>query len=232
MSEPILFAHRGGARGRRENTLPAFRAALELGATGLETDVRITADGVPVLHHDPTIRIGLRRRPLAALDRDRLPQRVATFTELLDLGQTDTPLSIDLKDPGAFPATVEVARAAGALGRLWLCSPDPSELGRWRAAEPEVHLCLSAEGPPDEPAARAAQLHALVDAGADVVNYRARSWNRNLIERVHAAGLAAFAWDANSRRVLGRVLDLGIDGVYADRVGWLVATVRGGPPRR
>ncbi len=47
-----LVAHRGHAAGQPENTLPAFRDAVALGATALETDVQLTADGVPVLFHD------------------------------------------------------------------------------------------------------------------------------------------------------------------------------------
>ncbi|MGZ4666336.1 MAG: glycerophosphodiester phosphodiesterase [Frankiaceae bacterium] len=56
-SEPLGFAHRGApGRGVRENTLPAFRAALQAGVPGLESDVWLTADNVPVLLHDGYLR--------------------------------------------------------------------------------------------------------------------------------------------------------------------------------
>ncbi|MEA2546946.1 MAG: glycerophosphoryl diester phosphodiesterase, partial [Chloroflexota bacterium] len=61
MLEPILFAHRGASGYRPENTLPAFALALEQGATGIESDVWLSADGVPVLVHDQTIRLPGRR---------------------------------------------------------------------------------------------------------------------------------------------------------------------------
>ncbi len=227
MTEPILFAHRGGARRRRENTIGAFRRALQLGATGLETDVRRTADGVVVLHHDAAVRrFGLTRRPIAALRRSELPARIPTLAELLALSGPDVPLSIDLKDPRAFEGTIAAGQDADALSRLWLCSSDVAELRRWRDAEPRVNLCLSAERPPPDGEALANQVRAAADAGAGVVNYRAKAWTRDALAPVREAGLAAFAWDANDRRVLREVLDLGIDGVYADRVDWLVATVR------
>ena len=57
----ITFAHRGGRADLPENTLPAFRRALELGARGLETDARLSADGEVVLVHDERVRRGLRR---------------------------------------------------------------------------------------------------------------------------------------------------------------------------
>ena len=62
---PIGFAHRGARANAPENTLEAFRLAVRLGATGLESDVWRTADGVAVLDHDGVVRAGLRRVPIA-----------------------------------------------------------------------------------------------------------------------------------------------------------------------
>ncbi|MCS6900192.1 MAG: glycerophosphodiester phosphodiesterase [Myxococcales bacterium] len=54
MVPPLLFAHRGASLELPENTLPAFRLGLKLGASVLETDVHVTRDGHPVLAHDPS----------------------------------------------------------------------------------------------------------------------------------------------------------------------------------
>jgi glycerophosphoryl diester phosphodiesterase len=51
----LVFAHRGNSAHAPENTLEAFRQAVALGVDGLEFDVRLTADGVPVVFHDPTV---------------------------------------------------------------------------------------------------------------------------------------------------------------------------------
>ena len=68
---PIAFAHRGARAHAPENTLEAFRRALDLGATGLETDAWLTADGAVVLDHDGVAKRGLRRRPIAESRRPR-----------------------------------------------------------------------------------------------------------------------------------------------------------------
>src|SRR5436305_5677398 len=54
-ARPLVLAHRGASRRAPENTIEAFRLARELGADGVELDVRRTSDGVLVLSHDPVI---------------------------------------------------------------------------------------------------------------------------------------------------------------------------------
>src|SRR5439155_14737947 len=54
-SRPLVFAHRGGSKLGPENTIPAFDRGLAVGADGLELDVRLTRDGVVVVHHDRTL---------------------------------------------------------------------------------------------------------------------------------------------------------------------------------
>ena len=55
LPRPLVYAHRGGAALRPENTLAAFDHGLSLGADGLELDVHLSLDGVVVVHHDPTL---------------------------------------------------------------------------------------------------------------------------------------------------------------------------------
>ena len=67
-SRPLFIAHRGGSVEAPENTLAAFRRALALGADGIELDVQVTRDGVPVVFHDATLaRLTGRRGRLARL---------------------------------------------------------------------------------------------------------------------------------------------------------------------
>src|SRR5438552_10026067 len=96
---PIAFAHRGGCAHAPENTIEAFRLALRLGATGLESDVWLTADGIPVLDHDGVVRSGLRRRPVAAVSRAQLPPHVPALEDLYTECGSAFGLSLDVKDP-------------------------------------------------------------------------------------------------------------------------------------
>ena len=105
----VLFAHRGARAHAPENTLEAFELALRLGATGLESDVWVTADGQAVLDHDGVVRRRLRRVPFAELDRDELPAHVPTLDDLYRSVGPAIPLSLDVKDEAAIGATLEVA---------------------------------------------------------------------------------------------------------------------------
>jgi glycerophosphoryl diester phosphodiesterase len=80
MSGPVVVAHRGLQRLYPENTRESVRAALDAGLTHVEIDVQLSADGVPVLHHDPDLRRlsgrsgDLRRLPWSRLQRVRVPE--------------------------------------------------------------------------------------------------------------------------------------------------------------
>src|SRR5207245_9746388 len=80
LGRPQVFAHRGCAALRPENTILAFDHGLSLGADGLELDVHLSRDGVVVVHHDTTLeRTTNGRGPLAALTADELARLDAGY---------------------------------------------------------------------------------------------------------------------------------------------------------
>jgi glycerophosphoryl diester phosphodiesterase len=223
---PIGFAHRGARARAPENTIEAFRLALELGASGLESDVWLTADGVPVLDHDGIVRAGGRRRALAGLRREEVPATVPSLGDLYRACGSDYELSLDMKDPAAASVVVREAIERGAHGRLWLCHSSWQQLARWRPLSPLLHLVdstrLASMG--EGPARRAA---ALAEAGIDAVNLHRREWTRPLVETFHDHGRAAFAWDAQRARPLARLVAMGVDAVYSDHVEVMMAALAG-----
>jgi len=223
---PIAFAHRGARAHAPENTLAAFTLALRLGATGVESDVWITADGEAVLDHDGVVG-RVRRRPIGTVARAELPDHIPTLEQLYATCGTSVPVSLDVKDTAAFDRVVAVARAAGddALGNLWLCHHRWEQLVEWRGRCPEVRLVDSTRtGRIKEGAERRAAT--LAAKGIDAINLHHLDWTGGLTTLFHRFGVLAFAWDAQLPRVLGELLDLGIDGVYSDYVDRMVDAVR------
>jgi glycerophosphoryl diester phosphodiesterase len=222
---PITFAHRGARAVLPENTIPAFRRALEEGAAGLESDAWVAGDGEVVLVHGPVVKAGIvrlrvEREPSDRLVRHGVPRLAELYREL----GADYELSIDLKSAGSGPAVVEVARAHGDPGRLWLCTPNLDTLGALHADAPDVRLVHSQrrrriEEPLERHAAR------LKDLGVDAMNMHHSEWTAGIVALFHRFDIRAFAWDTQEVRQLRAVLDMGIDGVYSDRPDRMVATV-------
>lgn len=216
---PIAFAHRGARAHAPENTVEAFALARRLGATGIESDVWCTADGVAVLDHDGIVGSRLRRRPIGDVPRAALPAHIPALEDLYAECGTDFELSLDVKDVAAVEATVAVARAAGgdASARLWLCHHNWHQLHEWRPQFPDVRLVDSTRlrymrrGPER----RAAQL---AEAGIDAVNLHESDWTAGLTTLFHRFDLLTFGWDAQFERVLDNLLSIGIDAVYSDHV--------------
>jgi glycerophosphoryl diester phosphodiesterase len=220
---PIAFAHRGGRAHAPENTLEAFRLALRLGATGLESDLRLTADGVPVLHHDARVRSGFRSRPLATLSREQLPNHIPSLADLYaELGH-DYELSLDVKDPAAAAPGLEVAAAAddAAVARVWLCHGHLERLTEWRALSGDVRLvCSTRRRDMRDGAERLAA--ELSSRGIDALNLRYDEWTGGLTTLLHRFERYAFGWDAQHERIVRALVEMGIDGIYSDHVDRMV----------
>jgi glycerophosphoryl diester phosphodiesterase len=222
LERPIGFAHRGARADAPENTLEAFALALRLGATGLESDVWLTADGVAVLDHDGLVRTGLgRRRPIASIPRAELPSHIPALADLYQQCGTAFELSLDVKHDPAGPVAVAVARDAGAEGRLWLCHTSARVLAGWRGLSRSARLVHSTrlKHMRDGPERRAAH-HA--ELGIDAVNLHHSDWSGGLVTLWHRFERYAFGWDAQHERILDGLLAMGIDGVYCDHVTRMV----------
>jgi glycerophosphoryl diester phosphodiesterase len=206
-----------------ENTLDAFGTALRLGATGIESDVWVTADGVPVLTHRGTVKRGPvgRGRSIASVARADLPATVPSLDDLYTTCGTTFEVSLDVKDPAAAAPAISVARAAGGLDRLWLCHDDVDVLASWRAGCDELRLVNSTrlrrikEGSERRAAT-------LADRGIDGINLHASDWTGGLTTLFHRFERLTLGWDAQFPRVLLALLGMGIDAVYSDHVDRMV----------
>ena len=221
LDPPVTFAHRGARAHAPENTIEAFELALRLGASGLESDVWLTADGIAVLDHDGVVKTGLRKRPISDFERTELPEHIPTLQELLDACGTDCSLSLDLKDPEAATAIVEVVAAAdrSLLERTWLCEPSLDRVIELREIFGDTPIRLlqttrleRIKGTPERRA------EYLKRHGVDGINLHRTDWNGGLVALFHRFGLHAFGWDMQHEHELRDGLRMGLDAVYSDRV--------------
>jgi glycerophosphoryl diester phosphodiesterase len=221
----ITFAHRGGMAHAPENTLEAFTKALALGASGLESDVWLSADGQAVLVHDEVFwrglhRVDVRHQTAEQLARSEIPRLADLFAAL----GNDFELSLDLKDPESAKATIEVVREVGVPERTWLCVGGMTLLAELREANTDVRIVNSRrrekiDGSIEKHAARLAEL------GVDAMNMHFTDWTAGLVALFHRFELRVFSWDLQHVRHLRAALAMGVDAVYSNRVDRMVATV-------
>jgi glycerophosphoryl diester phosphodiesterase len=217
LNEPILFAHRGASAYSPENTLESFALALKLGATGLESDIWATRDGVLVLDHDGVVKSRLRSKPIAEFDRSSLPSHIPSLEQLLQHCGTQYQISLDIKDPVVFE-TIEQTVAnidESMLERMWLCHPSSELLMSKRDSILNCKLVDSTRlGKIKEgPERRAANLAA---GGIEACNMHHTDWNGGLVALFHRFNIVTFGWDMQHETVLENGIRMGLDGVFSD----------------
>jgi glycerophosphoryl diester phosphodiesterase len=241
---PRIFAHRGFAAdgAAAENTIDAFRAALELGATHLESDIQVTKDGVPVLFHDDDLlRVaGLPRKiieiPLAELRGLSLISggKIPTLREAL-VELPTARFNLDLKVWGAVVPAVELIRELGAENRVLVSSfsdrrrakalslfnrPVVSSagsvrvLGLWFAATLRFGWLIRFLARP----VQALQ----IPTGKGPVRFDSTAF----ILQMKAVGLELHYWTINEADEMLRLVGLGADGIVTDRTDIAVKTLR------
>jgi glycerophosphoryl diester phosphodiesterase len=210
------FAHRGGRAHGPDNTLPTFAKALADGATALETDAWVTADGYVVLDHDGLHRAGRPdQRPITEIRRAELADHIPTLADLYDSCGVDYDLAVDIKGEGAGTAISKVAEDHGVAERLWLFTSSASRPGEVGNA----HAGVTVRGAElREAHRRKPLLRSLRDEGIEVVNARWPFWSRRAVNEVHELGMLAFAWDVQRSIALWRCNRLRIDGIFSDHV--------------
>jgi glycerophosphoryl diester phosphodiesterase len=224
----LAFAHRGGAEEVPENSMAAFRHAVELGYRYLETDVHLTADGVVVAFHDDVLdRVTDRSGRIADLSWDEVSAARIANTEpiptLLDLIEAfpDACINIDPKDDAVVPALARILRQADVLDRVCLGAFSDRRLARLRDLLGPT-LCTSA-GPRSIVGFRVASFGLpMRQPPWHCMQVPTRSNGIRLVDQrfvtaAHDRGLQVHVWTVNDPEEMHLLIDLGVDGIMTDR---------------
>jgi len=246
-ARPLVVAHRGHRAAYPEQTLPAFRAAIELGCRAIEADLQLSRDGRLVMMHDLTVdrtTDGKGAVADATLDELRMldaggwfdPRfagtRIPTVEELLDLAiPSGVTLCLEVKGtveaaPGIAVALVDLLRDRGLIDRVFMSSFDQAALAAARRVVPSVLLAperLPERGPADATEA----VRQAVEVGATVLQHRWEYLTEEVVDALHAANVAVWTWPTDTQRSIDVSVRCGADGVIGDDVAWLLETVEG-----
>ena len=208
--------------------MAAFRLAVKLGATGLESDVWLTSDGVVVLDHDGWVGPRWRRRPIAETPSTALPKHIPTLAELADLAHLhQLALSLDIKDAAAYDAVGHILTdvSADLVQRAYVCCEDFALLQQIAPRLRNLQLIDSSRLATMK-AGPERRLADLSDLGVVGLNMHHTDWNGGLVALAHRFNRLAFAWDAQFEYQLTTTLLMGIDGLYSDWVDRMVDAAR------
>jgi len=232
-----IIAHRGGSKESTENTIEAFQRAIRIGADGIETDIRLTRDGVVAIYHDE--RIGrvegiksatpgqlvseityeeLSSHPLLPVGDERGGRRAPTLKDLLNEVKSGL-LNIEIKRGDRFDELVErtagILKDSAAFDRVVLEAPDIVTAQKLRAAlGPKLKLHINpgydSSVSFDESLKRvlAFKPHSIS------VSYRKLSWE--IVDLAHQAGVEVWVWTVDSPAIARAMALLGVDAIKTD----------------
>jgi glycerophosphoryl diester phosphodiesterase len=240
----LVVGHRGAPLVAPENTLASFQAAVDAGAGAVEFDVRLTADDVPVVMHDPTVdrttdgHVLVRSMTLDQVKRLRIEgsHEVPSLREALDALSGKAMVDIEVKNIPGEPdfdaadeplvaATLRELDRSAFAGDLIIASFNPLSLARSKELAPEVPTGLLT--------------HPVVDAAAALAFART-SGHRwvlpfvdrlptppdALVEEAHGAGVRVGVWIVDDPRRGVELLRAGVDAVATNDPAAVVAALR------
>ena len=236
----LAFAHRGGALHPDllglENTLTAFRSAVDLGYRYLETDLHATSDGELLTFHDARLdRVTDRVGAIAELPYAEVATALVGGREpiprLIDLLERfpDVCFNVDLKSPHAIEPLVDLIVGMGVQDRICVASFTERVVrafrvrARARSPVPVATACGTAAAVAVAFAPLGRRLPDLLrDTGvAFQVPHRFRGKvgvvDARFVERAHASGRQVHVWTIDDREEIELMLDLGVDGIFTDR---------------
>jgi glycerophosphoryl diester phosphodiesterase len=220
-----IIAHRTCPLDAPENSIEGIRKAAELGADGVEIDVRPTLDGVPVLMHDrsPRRTTGLpgpiRLYPLVLLRRLHLRggnEPPPTLDEALGALPDRMFMAIEVKDAAASAATLRIVRAHGIQSRVLFWSYRERAVRYFANAAPQIETSLLRD--PTDPAGLARYLSDARAFGARGISAHWDAIGPAFVGEAHGQGLRVYSWNRDLERVTRNVA-AGLDGLVTDRPG-------------
>ena len=237
-----ILGHGGANRRAPQNTLPAFRAAVEHGADGVEFDVQMSADGVLVICHNFTVDAtsnGTGRIDEITFDELRALDfgswfsagfagtQIPTLEEVLDCVRDMEVLNVEIKPARkdrqeVVRKTVETVRAFGLTEKTIFSSFDFNIIRDLKALDPGLVCGLLYDPVPEElfdkRLLRGQYLTVASEYCADALHphYLLTNFPRSYVRKCHEAGLMVNVWGISKESELEKYKDRGLDIIITD----------------
>jgi glycerophosphoryl diester phosphodiesterase len=237
----LVIAHRGASGNAPENTMAAFRKAVALGATFIETDLQLSRDARFVAIHDATVNrttngqgvvhdmtlADLRKLDAGSwLGSEFAGERIPTLEEILEFSRkNDVVFYLEIKPAGSWGgehALIGALRESGEIPRTVVISFDPSIVMSLRKIEPTLMTGLLYDGQLENPLEKA------VAIGARQLAVRGDLVTPTMLAEARKKDLQVVCWTVNHPAHMRMLAAAGVDGIMTDYPDRLVAAVKKG----
>lgn len=217
----INYAHRGASTCYPENTLSAFYAGVDMGANGIETDVRVTKDGVPVLFHDDTLdRVTgcsgsvcdysyaeLLKMTVYNAEYGRT-DKITTLEDFLKyFGWREIEFAIELKQEGIEAQVIDMLNRYDMQDRTVITSFDFDNLVRVKAYAPEYKVGYLYGPKAEDPVGK------LRSIGGEQLCPKAEMLTPAMVNEMHEMGFSVRAWGVKDEEIMAYAVHCGVDGM-------------------
>ncbi|NIV92440.1 hypothetical protein GWN42_06455 [candidate division KSB1 bacterium] len=228
----LNFAHRGYTGEAPENSLAAFRAAIELGVDGIELDVRTCKTGEVMVFHDPTLarmtngRGFVKNKSLSELksltinsQNSKLKEALPTLEEVIELVKGKVFLNVEIKTKG-LPKdhiegkVVEILRHYGIEHQTIVSSFNPIVIRRLRKIDDQIMTGYLVDKNFTFPSS---EIPLSKLAGARAIHLEESLVKDKLIEKIHDAGFLTIVWGVNDFNMMKKLIELGVHGIITDK---------------
>jgi len=251
---PLIIGHRGASAVAPENTIRAFKTAIEVGADGIEFDVQLSRDGIPIVIHDDNLcRTGLIDRRVADLTASELSdtdvgqwfwrkkgvmesahEGVPTLQEVFELYETNPGLLfLEIKcAPGEAKELARVCwksiSGSGVKERIVVESFDLTAIAEIKALDSSIKTAALFEPKFSSPQAffGSALVEQAIAVSADEIALHHRIAHRRVITKAKEVGLGVVVWTVDDPRWLTTAYDLGIDALITNNPSLMIEGAR------
>ncbi|MDT8396477.1 MAG: glycerophosphodiester phosphodiesterase [bacterium] len=219
---PVIIAHRGASRYFHENTMESFEAAIDMRADMIELDVRRTADGVLVVHHDHDFA-GAK---IMDMTRDELQDKsgsagymVPTLQEVLEFCAGKIPLDIELKEAGCEEQVLETVLGVLGPDSFIITSSLDTVIRKIRVLDPAIRTGLIiGDRPPWQLFTKLFPGRRVRRSGADVLVVSRKLVQLGFLKTTRKLGLPVWVYTVNDRKELWKTItDERVGGIFSDR---------------
>ena len=235
----FVIAHRGFSGAAPENTLAAFKKAMEVGSDMIELDVHLSKDGQVVVIHDDTLKrttsgngkvVDFSLQELKQLDAGKwfgsqfLEERIPALKEVLELTRGKIPIHIELKegDLGRYTITdladrsLEEVEKAGLLDQVLFGSFNLSAVDRIREKHPRLPVALIYNKAWDHPQ------DATGGRPIPVLSSSGKVLNQANASKARQQGMKVFVWTLDKEEHMEQFLNVGVDGIITNHPDKLI----------